>query len=275
MGVLESGGRVRRGRQVTLTDEPTAGRTVLFPPTDPTLVGAVNRALAARGVTARFGELLAGEWSVSGGLREAAGATVYRRYRLTGGGRVIERAGGEPWLVTDRDYVILASRLEEPWTTLPLAPGFVPFLDALVNRVAAAEAWQVAATPGEVVPVPAQATSLLLPDGPVPLAGGRVEAPGVPGVYFLVAAAGDTIGGLAVNPDPRESDFRPAAYAAVRRTLGPHTELVERAELVGRAFAASRRVEAATPLLALALLLALVEWLVASAGSGHARGGDA
>jgi hypothetical protein len=275
MAVLESGGRVRRGREVTLTDEPTLGRTVLFPPADPALVGSVNRALAARGVTAQFGELLAGEWTLSGALSGASGATVYRRYRLTVGGRVIERAGGEPWLVRDGDYVIVASRLEEPWTTLPVTPGFVPFLDALVNRVAVAEAWQVAATPGAVVPLPAQATSLLLPDGPVPLSGGSVEAPGAPGVYFLLGAAGDTIGGLAVNPDPRESDFRPATYAAVRRSLGPHTDVVERAALVRRAFAASRRVEAATPLLALALLLALAEWLVASAGSGRARGGDA
>ncbi len=272
VGVLESGGRVRRGHEVTLTDRPTSGRTVLFPPADPALVGSVNRALAARGVSARFGVLLAGEWAVSGALGDAAGAAVYRRYRLTGGGRVIERAGGEPWLVHDGQVVIVASRLEERWTALPLTPGFVPFLDALVNRVAAAEAWQVAATPGAVVRLPEQAASLLLPDGPVPVTGERLEAPATPGVYFMLDAAGDTIGGLAVSPDPRESDFRPAAYAAVRRALGPRTALVERAALTGRAFAASRRVEAATPLLAAALLLALAEWLVASAGSGRGRG---
>ena len=272
VGVLESGGRVRRGREVTLTDRPAPGRTVLFPPADPALVGSVNRALAARGVATRFGELLAGEWTVSGALGEAAGAAVYRRYRLTAGGRVIARAGADPWLVHDGDYLIVASRLEQPWTALPLTPGFVPLLDALVNRVAAAEAWQVAATPGAVVRLPEEAASLLLPDGPVPATGERLEAPAAPGVYFMLDAAGDTIGGLAVNPDPRESDFRPAAYAAVRRAFGSHTDLVERGALVGRAFAASRRVEAATPLLAVALLLALAEWLVASAGSGRGRG---
>jgi hypothetical protein len=234
----------------------------------------VNRALAARGVSTRFGELLAGEWSLSGALPEGAGATVFRRYRLSGagGGRVIERAGTEPWLVHDGDYVIVASRLEPSWTSLPVTPGFVPLLDALVNRVAAVEAWQVAATPGQTVPLPEEAASLLLPDGPVALSGGRIEAPVVPGVYFMVGAAGDTVGGLAVNPDPRESDFRPAAHAAVRRALGSHTELLERDALAGRVFAATRRTEAATPLLGLALALALAEWLVASAGSGWGRG---
>jgi hypothetical protein len=272
VGVLESAGRVRPGREVTLTDRVTAGRTVLVPPADPALVGSVNRALAARGVSTRFGELLAGEWSLSGALPEGAGATVVRRYRLSGGGRVIERAGTEPWLVHDGDYVIVASRLEPSSTSLPLTPGFVPLLDALVNRVAAVEAWQVAATPGQTVALPEEAASLLLPDGPAPLSGGRIEAPVVPGVYFMVGAAGDTIGGLAVNPDPRESDFRPAAHAAVRRALGSHTELLERGALGGRVFAASRRTEAATPLLGLALALALAEWLVASAGSGRGRG---
>jgi hypothetical protein len=278
LDVLETGGRVRAGPggpgapRVTLSDRPAPGRTVVFPPADPALVGAVNRALAARGVSTRFGDLLTGEWALTGELDGAAGATVRRRYRLSGGGRAIERAGGEPWLVHEGDYVIVASRLEEPWTALPVSPGFVPFLDALVNRVAAAEAWRAAATPGAVVALPAGATSLLLPNGPIPLPDGdRVEAPAVPGVYYALDAAGDTVGALEVNPDPRESDLTPASRAALRRTLGSGADLVGQAALTRRAFAAGRRAEAATPLLGLALLLALAEWLLASRGSGRVR----
>jgi hypothetical protein len=271
LGVLQGAGRVRAGREVTLGDRVSPGRAVLFPPADPALVGAVNRDLAARGVSTRFGELVSGEWALAGELDAAARATVTRRYRLAGAGRVIERAGGEPWLVHDGDYVVVASRFEESWTTLPLAPGFVPLLDAVVNRVAAAGAWLVAATPGAATALPAEAVALALPAGPVPVSGGKVEAPATPGVYFLLGAAGDTVGGLTVNPDPRESDFRAAAYDAVRRAFGPHADLVERGALTSRAFAASRRVEAATPLLGLAVALALLEWLVASAGAGRAR----
>lgn len=270
VSVLESGGRVRRGPAVTVGDRPASGRTVLLPPADPAQVGAVNRALAARGVGVRYGEPLTGEWVVSGDVPEATGARVTRRHRLSGGGLVLARAGGEPWLVQDGDHVVVASRFEEAWTSLPVSAAFVPLLDALLNRVAAAEVWRVAARPGEVVALPPPVTAALFPGGRVAVSGERrVAAPPAPGVYFLVGGAGDTVGALQVNVDPRESDLTPAGPAAVRAALGPGADVRE--SLAGRVFAAARRAEVSTPLLALALLLAAGEFALASAGGARRR----
>jgi len=41
---------------------------------------------------------------------------------------------------TIRRYRAARSRLDTTWTQLPAAPGFVPFVDALVNRIVMGEA---------------------------------------------------------------------------------------------------------------------------------------
>lgn len=268
IAVLEQGGRLRRGRELTVGERPGVGRTVLLPPADAAQIGGVNRALATRGSPVRFGEPVTGEWEVSGDLPEAAGARVTRRYRLTGGDAVLARAGGEPWIVQAGDQIVLGSRLDEDWTSLPVSAAFVPLLDALLNRVAAAPVWRVAAVPDAVVPVPAAVSAVLFPGGRVRVGGDRrVAAPPAPGVYFLLGGAGDTVGALEVTPDPRESDLTPATTAAVRAALGPGAEVVARAP--GRAFAAGRRAEVSTALLLLALGLAAVEFALASAGGAR------
>jgi hypothetical protein len=265
VAVLETGGRIRRGPGIAITDRPGPGRTILLPPADPAQVGAVNRGLAARGVSLRFGDLVRGEWQVSGDLPEVAGAAVTRRHRLTGDGTVLARAGGEPWLVKAGDYVVLASRLEVDWTSLPVSAGFVPLLDALVNRVAAADVWRVRARPGEVVTLPPAVSAALFPEGRVGVAGDRrLAAPEEPGVYFLASGGADTVGALEVNPDPRESALAPATAAAARAALGPETEVRE--GLADRVFAAGRRAEISTVFLILAVALALSELALSSAG---------
>ncbi|HET7039432.1 MAG TPA: BatA domain-containing protein [Gemmatimonadales bacterium] len=268
LAVLAAGGRVRPGTEVTIGDRPGPGRTILVPPADPARVGAVNRALAARGSALRLGEPVSGEWPLAGELPEVAGGSVTRRYRVTGAGAVLATAGGEPWLVKAGDVLVAASRLEPEWTSLPLTAGFVPLLDALVNRVAAAEVWRVAARPGEVVTLPPAAATALLPRGRAAVGGDRrLTAPPAPGAYFLLGAGGDTVGALEVNADPRESDLAPADADAARAALGPATEV--RPRLAGRVFAAGHRAEISSPLLALAVALAVAEFLLAGAGGGR------
>jgi hypothetical protein len=270
LGVLESGGRVRRGAGVTIGDRPGAGRTILLPPADPAQIGAVNRALAARGLNVRFGELASGEWRLAGDLPEAVGAAVTRRYRLTGDGAVLATAAGEPWLIKAGDYLVLASRLESEWTALPLSAGFVPLLDALVNRVAAAEVWRVRARPGEIVVLPQPVSAALFPRGRVVVAGDRrLAVPEEPGVYFLAGGAADTVGALEVNPDSRESALEPATAAAVRGALGPAAEVRDR--MAGRVFAAGRRAEVSTVFLLLGLVLAISELALSTAGGLRRR----
>ena len=138
---------------------------------------------------------------------------------------MIATVNGEPWLVRDNGLVVLGSRLDTAWTALPATPGFVPFIDALVNRLARGTA-------------PAD------------------TAEGPPGVAFRLRGA-DTIGATVFGPDPRESDLTRATPAAVTRALGS-TPLAS-ARFAAARFAGTHRVDASAWFLGLALLIALVE----------------
>src|SRR5207237_615350 len=152
LAVLEQGRRVRRGGDVVIGDRREGGAAVgvVVPPADPTLIGPLNRALAARGVRWRLGATGTPGPVAASGLREINGIQVTRRYRVeaTGdGGRgtgedstVLATVNGEPWLVRDAGVLLVGSRLDTAWTALPAAPAFVPFVDALVNRLARGEA---------------------------------------------------------------------------------------------------------------------------------------
>ena len=113
---------------------------------------------------------------------------------------------------------------------LPASPAFVPFVDALVNRLARGEA---------------------------PVA----ESEGPPGVAFQIRGA-DTVGATVSGPDPRESDLTPAAAELVRGTIG--AELLDEARFAAERFAGTRRADVSGLLLALALLVAAVELGVAT-----------
>jgi hypothetical protein len=243
LAVLEEGRRIRRGTEVVIGDRPQAGRraSIVVPPADPALLGQANRALAVQGGRWRFGAagtpgLVAGP-AVTG----IDGIQVTRRYRLESGtehegprtGRdsaVLATVNGEPWLVRDRSVVLLGSRLDTAWTALPATPAFVPFVDALVNRLAQGEA----------------------PVG---------EAEGLPHVEFRTRGA-DTVGATVFGLDPRESDLTPAPARLVREVLG--ADVLDAAALVGARFAGTGRRDASGLLLALALLLGAVELGVAT-----------
>jgi hypothetical protein len=271
LAVLTAAGRVRAGRTVVLGDRPEAGCTIVLPPADPARVGVVNRALAARGVSVRFGARESGEWALGSELFALSGAGVRRRYRIEGDAAVLATVGDAPWIVRAGEVVIVGSRFEEDWTDLPLRPEFVPFLDALVNRAGAGEVWRVTAVPAEPVRLPGSARRLLLPGGALAIsAGTSIEAPLEPGVYFVAGGAGDTVGALTVRPDPRESDLRTAPPEATRASLGGARLVRDESGLVRAAFS-GRRAELTTSLLVVALLLAAVELALASAGGARAR----
>jgi hypothetical protein len=271
--VLREGGRAASGDEVLLADRPGDGVTVLFPPSDPALLGAVNRALAARGVAWRFGELVEGEWTLEGALGAAIGTPVYRRHRLVGSGSVLARVAGEAWLVRAGDLVIVASRMDDAWTALPVSAAFLPFLDLVVNRIAAGEAWLVAGAPGAMAKLPPGAVAVWLPQGTVDVGGdSRVRAPVEPGVYFLRGAAGDTVGALEVNHDRRESRLEPADPSAVRAALGSNAQVLDDGAMERELFHGAQRADLTGVLLVAALAAALVEMGLASGAT--AAGGD-
>lgn len=233
VAVLREGGRIIPGREVMIGEQSARGPSVLLPPLDPALAGQANRALAARGVTWRYGPLGTPGRIASEEVEGIAGTAVARRLRIepTGDptGAVLATVNGEPWLVRAADVVILGSRLDTAWTALPVSPAFVGFVDHLVNRLVQGE------------------TSIHEVEGPV-------------GVAFA-QRYGDTVGAIVSGPDPRESNLVPAAPAVVRRALG--AAVVNEEGLAAARFRGTRRADAAGVLLALAFLLALVEMAVA------------
>lgn len=275
LAVLVEGGRVGNGRAVVLADRPAGTRSIVVPPADPAAIGALNRALAARGVQWQFGGRVDGEWRIHGDVGPAEGATVRRRYRLVGSGAVLARADDEPWLVRQQDVVLLGSRLEDGWTELPITAGFVPFLDLLINRIAAGETQTLDVHPGDMVELPPTVDAVLTPAGPTPVEGQRrISAPREPGVYFLRGASGDTVGALAVNHDPRESNLAPADQRVLRAALGPRAWLLSRSGLDRELFGGAGRADLTGPFLLAALLAAAVELAIASLGARRERGGD-
>jgi len=139
---------------------------------------------------------------------------------------------GEPWLVRDSGVVLVGSRLDTAWTELPVTTGFVPFVDALVNRLARGEA-----------------------------AVGSAE--GTVGVEFRTRGA-DTVGATVYAPDPRESDLTRAPAAVVERALG--ALVLDERRFAAARFTGTRRADASGLVLVLALLVAAVELGVATLG---------
>jgi len=141
---------------------------------------------------------------------------------------------GDPWLVRSGHVVLLGSRLDTAWTALPAAPGFVPFIDALVNRIVMGEA-QVAA------------------------------AEGAPSVEFRTRGA-DTIGATVFGPDARESDLIPATAALATSALGgkDRVAVLSPDRFASERFSGTRRTDASGILLLMALLLAAAELGVAT-----------
>ena len=232
LAVLQAAHRVQSGADVTLADRPGPGASIVVPPADPSLQGQVNRALQARGVGWRFGGAGSPGPIASGALAGLEGTRVIRRQRLEGADSAVALAAvnGEPWAIVTGGVVLLGSRLDTMWTSLPTSPAFVPFLDALVNRFARGES---------------------------PVA----EREGATHVTFT-AVGPDTVGATVYGPDPRESDLTPADPALVRATLG--AELVGDADFGSAAFAGVRRADLTGVLLVVALLLALGELAAAT-----------
>jgi len=243
LAVLQDGKRIVDGRDVVISggEAPAGSHAIVQPPVDPALVGQANRALASRGVPWRWGQLDTPGVLTSPELTVLNGVPVVRRYRIEGAGSgepgaggVLATVNGEPWLVRSGGVVLLGSRLDTAWTALPAAPGFVPFVDALVNRIVMGEA-EVAA------------------------------AEGAPRVEFRTRGT-DTVGATVFGPDPRESDLTPATPVLATAALGgkDRTAVLTADRFASELFSGTRRADASGLLLVLALLLAAAELGVAT-----------
>jgi hypothetical protein len=263
--VLESNGRIARGGEVSL-GRLARGSSIVQPPDDPAALGALNRALAARGTGWRFGPP-AGEATTTDSGPLVGRVRVLRRYQLqpTGSGRtgvLATVAGGAPWLVRSGNVVLLGSRLEPSWTDLPVSAGFMPFMDALVNRLARGEVSLADGAPGDAVTLPDLVSGVRQGERDWRVEGGGVFRPSEPGAYYLVAGE-DTVGAITANIDPRESLLAPARDGQVRR-LWKNARVLSLPDVGDAAFRSAARGDLRGPLLWAALLLALGEMALAS-----------
>ena len=262
--VLSGSGRIGRGTEITL-GTLGGGFSVVLPPADPAALGALNRALARRGVSWRFGRIVdvPGETDSTGLLGRQQ---VLRRYTLetTGSGRtgVLATIAGAPWAVRSGGVVLLGSRLDPDWTRLPLSAAFVPFLDRLLNRVARGELAIADGIPGEPVALPDLATEIRLGARSWKVEGGDLFRPVEPGAHLILAGS-DTIGALNVGLDPRESQLARMGDAQVRR-LWKGARIVALDQAGATAFSSRALADFRGPLLWVALLFGLGELFLAS-----------
>ncbi|HEX9893705.1 MAG TPA: BatA domain-containing protein [Gemmatimonadales bacterium] len=258
--VLRESGRVVPGGDLTVGGLGP-GPSLVLPPSDVAQLGSLNRALAARGVTWRYGARSSTPARTDSSTTLLGSQALLRYHPLESAGSgeagVLIRAGGIPWLVRTGDVVLAGSRFDPEWTSLPLSAEFVPFLDAMVNRVVRGEIAAISAAPGDAVTLPDGTQRVGGPGGEVAVEGGALFRPALTGLYFLLSGR-DTLGTVSVNPDPRESVLTRATDRAVEALWrGARTVSLEQGARL--AFTAAARRDLRPPLLWLALVLGVVE----------------
>jgi Aerotolerance regulator N-terminal len=262
--VLASNRRIVRGQEVTL-GRLGRGTSIVEPPEDPAQLGALNRALAARGVGWSFGSLSIQPISSDSGP-VIGSQRILRRYTLrpTQSGRtgILATAGGTPWIVRGGDVVLIGSRLDPGWSELPVSPAFMPFMDVLLNRLSRGELALETGAPGDPIVLPDRVSSVHQGKQEWRVEGGAVFRPAAPGIYFL-EAGGDTVGAISVNPDPRESRLGRAGDSQVRQ-LWRGARVVGLDRVGGAAFSSAAQGDLRGPMLWTALVVGLVEVAFAS-----------
>jgi hypothetical protein len=293
--VLEEGGRIERVQTLReaevllsrggpgLEDLSSGTPAVVIPPSDPTLLPALNRRLAQAGIPAEVGPAPgegAGETRILPGSPVSGldGLRVRRHYRLTldasgsGGGSPASLATGDPWLVAGRGprgpFLLVASPLNSRATDLPVSAAMIPFLEWALSTWPAGESGASGLQVGDSLPGLEAATAVEAPDGTLHTLAGTA-APlklRIPGVYRILR--GDTVTDVvAVNPPTSESDLTRVREARLRELVGPGLVTVSDPSTWAREIFVRRKgPELWRPLLVAALLALLAESLVAAGG---------
>lgn len=260
--------RVAIGDDATLG--PAVGATrlpaLLLAPSDPSRLGAANRALERLGVPWRFGAVRRDETVARGDRLD--GTRVSVRYPLEAqsgrSGDTLATAGGAPWVVAGDGYVVIGSPLDPSATDLPLRAAFVPWLgDVVAQRLAGASTAVLAAVPGARVRLPAGVDGLEGSDGQVQPVAGEATAPARPGVHFLRRGA-ERVGALVVNIEPEESDLDRLPLTTLRERVRSPGAVVTQdpAEWSRALFDVGARRPLQLPLILLALALLAAETFV-------------
>ncbi len=291
LAVLVEAGRVRQtaasGAEVIVSangaglGRPTAAALIL-PPSDPTLLPALNRRLADAGVPWRLNvRRVSGEAPLEGRalpdpLRNVRAVTWFD-LSLTNDPsappRVLAEVDGEPWAVdgvdgSGRRYLLLASALDAQATDLPVSTGMLRFIDWATSEWAGAGGAPTEYITGSTLPAPSNATHVRFPSGrEIEIDGTRmVRGTGEAGFYTFLAAD-SVISILPLNPPPAESRLAPIDDADLEGAIGDRVIDVDREGAWDRAvYRARQGPELWWPLLLAMMLLLLGEALMATSG---------
>lgn len=197
---------------------------------------------------------------------------------------LLRTTDGAPWLVRgrsgDRVYLLLASPLQPEATNLPVSAAMVPFVERLLlrwSRPAAAPLGSVDA--GDTLRLPPRIEAVRDPDGVRhPAEGGAPWTPRRAGTWtwVLPGATGPVERHVGVNVPRAESDPRRADGDDLRRALtGTDVAIAGSAARWPDAVFGSRRGAEATPwIVGAALILGLLELLLAAPRGGRGAAGE-
>jgi hypothetical protein len=293
VAVLEAAGRLRpsapRGAEALISaggdgleELGPKGAVMVVPPSDATVLPALNRRLASAGIPWSY------ERTDGGGEVELRGAALPEPlegirarawYRLVLAGdppaptRTLAQAGEDPWALEGTDaeghrYLLLASPLDPEASSLPVSAGMVRFVDWFTGQWAAAGGGSAEVLAGEPLPAPRSADAVRLPSGSeVPLDGTRtLQGTGEAGFYTFLA--GDVVISVeAVNPPAAESDLTPLDGRDLDDRIGHDVTVVgPRGGWDQAVFRARQGPELWQALLLAGLIVLLVEAAVAATG---------
>ena len=256
----------------------------------PSLVwSALNRRLASSGISWRFepvedqGETPLGASSVPLSLD---GVRVFEHYSMipssTDGDQtevVVRLATGEPWLVRGTSergpFFLVASPLEPEATNLPITASLLPLLEWMLSGWAGEGTSVPFLIAGEPIPLPEGATGVQDPEGTLhPVDGtGVLRETRLPGVY-TVYQEDSPIAYVALNTPIEESLLERIEVRELRGLVDAPLSMVEDSTRWTRAvFASGQGPEVWWQVLIMALVVLVLESLVAATGPVRARGG--
>lgn len=296
LAVLEGAGRVRTTPPQAadllvathgegLEQRAPDAATLVIPPSDPTLLPALNRRLADAGIPWRLEPTITeGETPLVGNSlpEPLAEVTVRRWYDVAlvgdppGPTRTLAEVGGGPWAVEGTDaggrrYLLLASSLEAGATSLPVSTGMLRFVDWVASEWAGAGGEAAERITGEHLPAPAGATHVRFPSGAEqPIDGTRtVRGTGEAGFYTFLAND-SVLSVVALNPPREESRLLPLDEDEFASAIGAAVfEVDDQDDWEGAVFRARQGPELWWPLLLAVLLLLVVEGMMATSGRGE------
>ncbi len=293
VGVLTQAGRARvvgaGGEDVLITfsgegleNRSVGSAAIVVPPLDGTLLPALNRRLAASGISWRYegvdaiGEVGVGENRLPQSLE---GVRVRRHYRLSptaeGGDARVQVAldSGDPWIVTGSSvrgpFLLLASSVDTAATNLAVSASMLPLVEWMVARWPSRGGAVESLAVGDAILVPAGITTVVDPVGQSETVGSARSIARHSGIHQLLV--GDSVvQEVAVNVPGVESRLARIDDSVLGERLGDYA-MADSAAWRRSAFGSREGPELWRWLLLAALALLLTESWIAASGRRQER----